>query len=104
MRMTGARDAVVSARKAKPWWSLQDISRQVGVSRERVRQILVEEGLPTRRYMPKDLIDQAMRELQARKGVPTPPDTVTLAAGGAISASPLHGSSMMDKVSSDDGN
>lgn len=46
---------------------MQDIAREAGVSRERVRQILVEEGLPTRRYMPKDLIDQALAELQARK-------------------------------------
>jgi len=73
MRMTGARDAVVAARKAKPWWSLQDIAREVGVTRERVRQILLQEGLPTRRYMPKDLIDQALAELQARKGSAHPP-------------------------------
>lgn len=75
MRMTGARDAVVAARKGKPWWSLQDIAREVGVSRERVRQILVQEGLPTRRYMPKDLIDQALVELRARGAIRVPLDT-----------------------------
>ena len=41
------RAAVAELRKENPMWSLQTIGTVIGVSRERVRQLLKAEGLPT---------------------------------------------------------
>lgn len=43
---------VVSLRRNNPCALLDDIARQVGLTRERVRQILKESGRPTRHYIP----------------------------------------------------
>ena len=46
--MLPVRPQVVILRKEHPSWVLEQIAREVNVSRERVRQILETEGLPTR--------------------------------------------------------
>ena len=41
------RDKVAHLRKTHPDWTLAKIAREVGVSKERVRQLLKMQGLPT---------------------------------------------------------
>lgn len=47
-REMGARSKVVEMRKSNPCASLGQIGRKLGITRERVRQILTSEKLPTR--------------------------------------------------------
>ncbi len=49
----GARSYIKRLRVNNPCISASSIARRVGVSRERVRQILTDEGLSTRRYIQK---------------------------------------------------
>ena len=42
---------VASLRNNHPEWTLQQIADEVGISRERVRQLLVKLGLPTKRQL-----------------------------------------------------
>ena len=44
---TGTRESVIHLRKKDPTITASEMSRVIGKSRERVRQILLEEGLPT---------------------------------------------------------
>ena len=46
---TKNRKRVVNLRTAYPDWTLQRIGDSVGLTKERVRQLLVQEGLPTKR-------------------------------------------------------
>ena len=41
------RNVVVELRTAHPSWTMVDIARSIGITPERVRQILKTEGLPT---------------------------------------------------------
>ena len=50
MSTDSVRDKVIELRKSMPCASNQTIADKVGVSRERVRQILKSSGLPTRKY------------------------------------------------------
>ena len=43
------RRRVALLRNSHPDWTLQQIANEVGLSRERVRQLLMKSGLPTRR-------------------------------------------------------
>ena len=43
------RRRVAYLRHSHPEWTLQQIANEIGISRERVRQLLVKLGLPTRR-------------------------------------------------------
>lgn len=52
---TGVADKVVDLRSKCPSMKTVEISRQVGVSRERVRQILKRNGLPTKIVLPRAL-------------------------------------------------
>lgn len=45
------RSQVTALRRTHPDWTLQQIAESLSISRERVRQILKGEGLPTRREM-----------------------------------------------------
>ena len=45
------RAIVASLRNTHPEWTLQQIADEVGISRERVRQLLVKLGLPTKRQL-----------------------------------------------------
>lgn len=58
--LTGVRSKLVRLRAQKPHWSLGDFALELGVSRERVRQILASEGLHTRRITPKSIFDAAL--------------------------------------------
>ena len=48
MTTTSNRATVVKLRKEQPNMTLQEMGEQIGISRERVRQILVSENLSTR--------------------------------------------------------
>ena len=50
------RNRVISLRKSDLCMSSSDIARKVGVSRERVRQILSKRKLSTSKYIQKDFI------------------------------------------------
>ena len=45
------RIKVASLRNNHPEWTLQQIADEVGISRERVRQLLIKLGLPTKRRL-----------------------------------------------------
>jgi hypothetical protein len=68
MPLVGQRENVRQLRLANPHWSLGDIAQETGISRERVRQLLEAEGLPTRRETPRTVIDRALESMPA----PTP--------------------------------
>ena len=53
---TVKRSKVVRLRQKNPCYSLQDIGNVAGLSRERVRQILSQEGVETKLILPKNLI------------------------------------------------
>ena len=48
---TENRKRVVTLRTTYPDWTLQKIGDNVGLTKERVRQLLVQEGLPTKRVL-----------------------------------------------------
>jgi DNA-directed RNA polymerase subunit RPC12/RpoP len=48
--LTGKKDQVIELRQKRLCSTCQDIATRVGISRERVRQILKRAGLPTLRY------------------------------------------------------
>lgn len=50
--MQGVRADLRRLRQLRPDWSLSELGRAVGVSRQRVHQLLVSEGLPTRSVLP----------------------------------------------------
>ena len=49
-----ARDKVIALRKEHPEWMLRQVGDGVGVTRERVRQILKEEGIPKKKIYSKN--------------------------------------------------
>ena len=63
MPMIGVRDRLRVLRREKPHWSLGDLAHELGVTRERVRQLLKAEGLRTKRIRPVDVIDDALSGL-----------------------------------------
>lgn len=82
MKMIGARVAIVDMRKAHPEYSLTDLARACGVTRERVRQILVSECLPTRRLTPRKVFADALAAMPA----PGEPEQAQDTASNAITA------------------
>lgn len=72
--LVGVRSRVRELRLKNPHWSLGDIALETGVSRERVRQLLEAEGLPTRRATPRRIFDAAL-ELVPAPNADTTPDT-----------------------------
>jgi hypothetical protein len=63
--LVGVREQVRQLRLTNPHWSLGDIAQETGVTRERVRQLLEAEGLPTRRATPRSIIDAALSVMPA---------------------------------------
>lgn len=63
---TGVADRVVELRNKHPFMKAIEIARQVRVSRERVRQILTERGLPTTVALPSNLCRACGRLLNGR--------------------------------------
>jgi hypothetical protein len=70
MRLIGIRHELRQMRLEKPQWSLGDFAQHFGVSRERVRQLLKAEGLPTRRQTPKRIFEQALVSIGADPATP----------------------------------
>jgi hypothetical protein len=63
MPLVGQREKVRQLRLTNPHWSLGDIAQETGISRERVRQLLDAEGLPTRRETPRAVIDRVLESM-----------------------------------------
>jgi hypothetical protein len=72
--LVGVREQVRQLRLTNPHWSLGDIAQETGVTRERVRQLLEAEGLPTRRATPRSIIDAALSVMPAPAQKPTDDD------------------------------
>lgn len=64
MPLIGVRHKLIVLRKENPHWSLGDLGRNLGVTRERCRQLLNAEGLPTRRTTPKSIMQSALDRVQ----------------------------------------
>lgn len=60
MPLTGVRHELRKLRVQNPHWSLGDFAAVLHVSRERVRQLLVAEGLDTRRRTPRRIMQEAL--------------------------------------------
>jgi hypothetical protein len=67
MPLIGKRDQVRQLRLTNPHWSLGDIAQETGISRERVRQLLEAEGLPTRRVTPRAVFDSVLASMPAQE-------------------------------------
>ena len=67
MPLVGVRSALRVLRVEKPHWSLGDLAHELGVSRERVRQLLNAEGMRTKRLRPVDVIDDALQAFRAKQ-------------------------------------
>lgn len=74
MPLVGVRSQVRQLRLANPHWSLGDLAQETGVTRERVRQLLLAEGLPTRRLTPRAVFDHALRGLEQENHPDSPND------------------------------
>jgi hypothetical protein len=55
-RKTGSRELVIKKRELNPCATIQQIGDEFGISRERVRQILASENLPTRHWVQRRFI------------------------------------------------
>lgn len=64
MPLVGVRSALRVLRMEKPHWSLGDLAHELGVSRERVRQLLAAEGLRTKRLRAVDVFDDALASMR----------------------------------------
>jgi hypothetical protein len=72
MPLVGVRQQVRELRTANPHWSLADLAQATNppVTRERVRQLLVAEGLHTARVTPRRVFDAALKGLDVREHNP----------------------------------
>ena len=63
MPLLGVRHKVRELRVTNPHWSLGDIALEVGVSRQRVHELLRAEGLPTRKATPRRIFDAVLAQM-----------------------------------------